>query len=100
MNAGMYLWIAFCILNIYGFLLMRYDKKLAKQHAFRISERKLFLYAFLGSAIGMYFAMQQYRHKTQHVKFQLGIPLCIIWNLALYTFLYRSLPVGGVHFGK
>lgn len=50
------------------------DKKRAKKHQYRISERTLWLVALFGGAIGTTAGMQIYRHKTKHLAFQIGFP--------------------------
>ena len=65
-------------INILTFCLFGWDKFCAKTHRWRVPEIVLIGMAALGGSIGAYFAMQVFRHKTQHWKFKLGIPLIIV----------------------
>ncbi|WAA10191.1 DUF1294 domain-containing protein [Fervidibacillus albus] len=80
------LFIAFILLNVYGFLLMGVDKRRAKQQKWRISERKIWLTALFGGAWGIGFGMHVFRHKTKHRSFKYGIPLIIVIQSILFFF--------------
>jgi uncharacterized membrane protein YsdA (DUF1294 family) len=80
--------IAFLVMNIAGLLVMGEDKKRARKHQYRISERTLWLVAVFGGAIGATAGMQVYRHKTKHASFKFGFPvLAIIEVILLIKFL-------------
>jgi len=74
-------------INLLAFALMGIDKKRARQNAWRISEKALFLSALLGGSIGSILGMQVFRHKTKHWYFQLGMPLILILQLAVCVYL-------------
>lgn len=59
------------------------DKRRARLHRWRIPERTLMLLSLLGGAIPMLITMKAIRHKTQHKKFMIGIPLIIALHMAL-----------------
>ena len=65
------------IINAAGFLLMLVDKWKAKKNRWRVRESTLLLVAALGGSIGSLAGMYLFRHKTQHPKFTLGIPLIL-----------------------
>ena len=65
------------IINAAGFLLMLVDKWKAKKNRWRIRESTLLLIAALGGSVGSLAGMYLFRHKTQHLKFTLGIPLIL-----------------------
>lgn len=65
------------IINAVGFLSMLLDKLKAKKNAWRIPERTLLLIAVLGGSVGSLLGMYLVRHKTQHSKFTIGIPLIL-----------------------
>lgn len=65
------------IINAAGFLLMLVDKWKAKKNRWRIRESTLLIVAALGGSIGSLAGMYLFRHKTQHLKFILGIPLIL-----------------------
>ena len=52
------------IINTIAFILMGYDKYLAKAKKSRISERTLLAFVFFGGTIGSGLAMVLFRHKT------------------------------------
>ena len=65
------------IINAAGFILMLVDKFKAKKNLWRIPEKTLFLVAALGGSIGSLLGMYTFRHKTQHLRFTLGMPLIL-----------------------
>lgn len=77
-----------CI-NILSFLIMGYDKYLAKNNKWRISEKTLILFSLFFGSVGTYLGMYNFRHKTKHIKFTIGIPLIFIINLTTIYFLYK-----------
>ncbi len=60
---------------------MKFDKDFAIKHQRRISEKTLFTYSLLLGGFGTYVGMYTFRHKTKHIKFTVGIPICIILNI-------------------
>ena len=65
------------IINAAGFLLMLVDKWKAKKNRWRVRESTLLIVAALGGSIGSLAGMYLFRHKTQHLKFTLGVPLIL-----------------------
>ena len=65
------------IINALGFLLMLVDKWKARKNRWRVRESTLLLIAALGGSVGSLAGMYLFRHKTQHLKFTLGIPLIL-----------------------
>ena len=88
-----YLIIYFMIINGIGFLTMYIDKKKAIKGSYRISEKTLFIISVFLGAIGVYFGIYKFRHKTKHSLFTIGIPLCIILNIMflyyIIAYMYR-----------
>ena len=66
------------LINAAGFLLMLADKLKAKKNRWRIRESTLITVAALGGSVGSLLGMYAFRHKTQHLKFTLGIPLILV----------------------
>ena len=64
------------IINIVTFLAYGLDKAQAKSHRWRTPEKTLWFLALIGGSIGALLAMNQFRHKTKKLSFQL--PLMII----------------------
>lgn len=81
------LFVYLILINAAGFLLMLADKVKAKKHAWRIPEATLLGVAAAGGSIGALLAMQLFRHKTQHLKFSLGIPLMLAVQLVAATWI-------------
>lgn len=65
------------IINAAGFVLMLVDKYKAKKNLWRIPEATLMGTAIIGGSLGCLAGMYTARHKTQHLKFTLGIPLIL-----------------------
>ena len=79
------------LLNILSLIIMIHDKKNAKNHKWRVSEATLITISLLGGSIGILMGMYIFRHKTNHLKFTLGIPLILLLNLFLYVFIYTTI---------
>ncbi|MEG1537631.1 MAG: DUF1294 domain-containing protein [Clostridiales bacterium] len=69
--------------NLLTFLLFFIDKRKAIKNKQRIRESTLLLAAAAGGTIGALFSMQTFRHKTQHKKFTIGIPILLILQIAV-----------------
>ena len=82
-----YLIIYLAAVNLAAFALMGIDKQRAKQHAWRIPEKILFLSAILGGSIGAILGMWTFRHKTRHWYFAAGMPLILIVQIAVCAYL-------------
>lgn len=76
--------IYFIGINIIAFIIMGWDKYLAKNNYWRISEYTLISLALLGGAIGMFLGMFTFRHKTKKKSFKILIPILIVINLLLF----------------
>lgn len=81
----LFFWLLF--INFVAILLMKKDKQFAKEEKRRISESTLIMVALAGGAVGMYFAMYRYKHKTLHKKFTVLVPVCILLHFALASYL-------------
>ena len=73
--------------NITSFLLYGIDKYKAKKGRWRISEATLLLMAVIGGSIGAWVGMRIWHHKTIHKMFKYGIPVIIIFQVALAVYL-------------
>lgn len=78
-----YLIIAYVVWNIGVFLLYGIDKWKARKGAWRIPEKTLIMCAVLFGAVGAYFGMKKFRHKTKHMKFKILIPLLMAVNVVI-----------------
>ncbi|MBQ8075430.1 MAG: DUF1294 domain-containing protein [Oscillospiraceae bacterium] len=81
------LFVYLLLINLTAFFLMGADKKKARQNAWRISEKTLFLAAVLGGSVGAILGMWFFRHKTKHWYFIFGMPAILILQLAAWLLL-------------
>lgn len=70
-------------INALAVLLTVTDKRKAVKGKYRISEDCLMTVALIGGAVAEYFTMIVIRHKTQHKKFMIGLPLIIFLHIAV-----------------
>lgn len=63
-------------LTTYG--LFAWDKRRARREGRRVSEANLLWLALLGGSLGAWTAMHRLRHKTQHLRFRLLVPLAVL----------------------
>ena len=85
-----YFLIYLAVINLIGYAIMGIDKRKSKRQSYRISEKTLFIVAFLGGSIGVKMGMELFRHKTHHKKFVYGIPAIIVLQLAVGIYIiYR-----------
>lgn len=89
-NFGFFLSFYLPILNLLAFLACEWDKHQARLHRWRIPERALLAFAWLGGAAGMLLAMHLFRHKTQHQKFTILVPIFLFLQLFLLLFFSFS----------
>ena len=73
------------LINIITLVLYAADKAKAKKKKWRIPEATLILFAFIGGSIGALIGMLGLRHKTQHTKFKVLVPLAFILHIALFA---------------
>ena len=88
MNIILYYLLA---INIASFFLYGIDKYKAKKGKWRISEATLLTMAAIGGSIGALAGMRLWHHKTMHKKFKYGIPVIIIFQVALAVYLRTNI---------
>lgn len=71
------------IINVITFILYWYDKECARKNKWRVAEITLLSFTFFGGALGAYIAMYGLRHKTQHKKFQICVPIFLTIQIIL-----------------
>ena len=76
--------------NFIGFVLMGIDKRRAIKNAFRVPEATLFSIAFVGGSIGAILGMLIFRHKTRHWYFKIGLPVILLFQIAIIALLIWS----------
>ena len=77
--------VALLAVNLITFMLYAIDKAKAKKNKWRIPEATLILFSFIGGSVGALFGMFALRHKTQHIKFKLLVPLAFILHIAIFV---------------
>lgn len=78
----------FLVMNIIAIIATVRDKSAARNGEDRVSENSLLVLAAAGGGIGMYLAMRIIHHKTRKNKFMVGIPVIILFEIALAAILY------------
>ena len=79
--------IYLAVINILTFFMYGVDKWKAKRSKWRVSEAALIWMAVLGGSIGAWLGMKAWHHKTQHKKFQYGIPLILFTQVVVIAVL-------------
>ena len=82
MELSYYLIIIFIVWNLTVFLIYGADKRRAVKDKWRVPEKTLILLALFFGATGAFIGMRVFRHKTQHRKFTVGVPLLMLLNYA------------------
>ncbi len=85
--------IATVIMSIVAFFAMLVDKQRAIKGKWRIPEATLIGMAFFMGGIGEYMGMKTFRHKTKHIKFTIGVPLCIAVNIAVLAWSFVTFGI-------
>lgn len=75
------------IINFVAFYLYWEDKRRAKKDKWRIKESTLLLVGLLGGSFGSLVSMHVFRHKTQHWKFKILVPLFFVLHAVLFFYL-------------
>jgi uncharacterized membrane protein YsdA (DUF1294 family) len=78
------------VINLVTFFMMGYDKKQAQRTKWRVPEKRLFLLAAIGGAVGGWLGMRAWRHKTQHASFAVGFPLLMVLNAICIFWCIRT----------
>ena len=82
-----YVITSYIVINSFGFFLMLIDKRKAEKGKWRISEKRLWIVAFLGGGLGQTIGMNRFRHKTKHLQFKIGLPVITAINLVIYIYM-------------
>ena len=75
------------VMNVLGVAVMWSDKRRARLHRWRITEKVLFGVSLLGGSAGTWAGMYLFRHKTKHWYFVVGMPLILVCQAALAIYL-------------
>lgn len=75
------------LINFIAFLSMYIDKKKAIKGKWRIKESTLLMLALVGGSVGAIIGMYAFHHKTQKLRFFLGIPIIIVLQILIVILL-------------
>ena len=87
MNVHLIIIYYLLVINAVAFIIYGIDKLKARKGRWRISEATLLLLAIVGGSIGSWLGMKAWHHKTMHRKFQYGLPVIFLLQLALAVYL-------------
>ena len=76
-------WAVWLVINLITFILYGVDKRRAKRGQWRIPEKTLLTGTWLLGGVGAWLAMRTFRHKTQHIAFQVSAPLGAVMSILL-----------------
>ena len=74
--------VCYVLWNLAVLLIYGLDKRRAVREKWRIRERTLLICAFAMGGLGALLGMELFRHKTQHIKFKILVPLALVCNAA------------------
>ena len=95
-NFVLYITAYFIFVSLWAICLTIYDKRAARKSLWRVKERTLLLVAIIGGSVAMILTMRMIRHKTQHAKFTVGIPVIIVLQIAVAVFVWWRLNSGSL----
>lgn len=81
----LYFYLAF--INIFAVVITVADKKRAERRKWRVSEAMLLFVSAVGGGVSMYVTMRLIHHKTRKLKFMLGIPIIVAFELIIVLYL-------------
>lgn len=81
-----YVILYYVIINILACIMYGIDKRRAERSAWRIPERTLLFFAFLGGGIGSYAGMYVWHHKTRKSRFRLWVPVWLSIHIVIILF--------------
>ena len=78
------------VITVLTFLVYGIDKWKAQHKLWRIPESVLLGLAAIGGSVGAWLGMQVWHHKTQHKKFQYGVPAILAAQVAAVIWLLSA----------
>lgn len=87
MEARNLILIYLAVITVVTFLVYGIDKWKAQHKRWRIPESVLLGLAAIGGSVGAWLGMKVWRHKTQHKKFQYGVPAILAAQVAVVVWL-------------
>lgn len=83
--------IYFLVINIITFFAMWIDKRRAIKGEWRTSEATLLTLVLLGGGVGGIAGMYIFRHKTKKLRFSVGFPAILIFEIMVIIYIIISL---------
>ena len=83
------LWLA--VISLFAIIITAVDKRKARRGDWRVSEAALMTVSALGGSVAMLVTMLVIRHKTKHIKFMLGIPIFILFQVIAVVYALTRL---------
>lgn len=80
------------LINLAAFIAFGIDKSRARNHAWRIPEKTLFLLAAVGGSAGAILGMFFFRHKTRHLSFRIGLPVILLVQIGAAAVYMAGFP--------
>ena len=77
----------FAVISLVAVVVTVADKIKARRGVYRISEAALMSVSALGGSVAMLVTMLTIRHKTKHIKFMLGIPIIILFQIIVAVYV-------------
>ena len=90
MEARNLILIYLAVITVVTFLVYGIDKWKAQHKRWRIPESVLLGLAAIGGSVGAWLGMKVWRHKTQHKKFQYGVPAILAAQVAVVVWLLSA----------
>lgn len=81
-----YILYYFLIISFITFIIFGIDKYKAIKNKWRIKERTLIMFSFLGGSFGAFLAMFVFRHKIRKPKFYILVPISLILHITLMVY--------------
>ena len=81
------------IANLVAFAMYGIDKRKAIRDKWRIPEKNLLLSALFGGALGAFWAMILFHHKTKKAKFFITVPVLLVLQVILFSWLFWRLGI-------
>lgn len=78
-------------INLIGLSFMYIDKRKAIKNKWRVRENTLMFISLIGGSLGVLLGMHNFRHKTKHKKFTIGVPLLLIVNIFFIILIIKYL---------
>lgn len=82
--------VCFFLINLAGAIVNVIDKAKARHGKWRIPEATLWFFGLIGGATGSYASMRLFHHKTRHKKFMIGMPLLMVIQIGIMSYLFFS----------